>query len=140
MRFSFSQRHLPTISFLLLFLTVCGRIQTRPSCEVGGYGVITFHNDSDEFKAVLLHRVVQTRDGYKKVGEPREWSLRPLVVATRRVKPGVVLVEIRFIDGKVWMKLLEFEVCDNNTISMRNPVLSDRFDLRNLFLGVPLAY
>ncbi len=108
----------------LIFLAACGGIQTQPTCQVEQYGIITFLNNTDEWKDVYFYRVVFDGEKYKRVGKFQYRRLEPLTVARQRIHPGMVAVQINFIRGKVWLSdVLTIRICDNNIITMKNQVI-----------------
>jgi hypothetical protein len=70
----------------------CGGIQTKPTCKELQFGRIVFRNNTDEYKQIFISRVAHDGERYKTVGKPIERMFEPLVEASIRITPGMVLV------------------------------------------------
>jgi hypothetical protein len=116
---------------LSLALTSCAGIQTEPTCKVEQFGLIAFHNQTDEYKEVGIFRVVHDGTRYKTVGPPVGRTVPPMVEATIRISPGMVLVVIDTINGERWMKVFLIHLCGKNRIDMSNPVVFKDFEIKS---------
>jgi hypothetical protein len=118
-----------TMKNLILLLAAltfsCSSLQTTSTCSTESYGIIDIQNNTDEHKSVCMWRVIydETSSKYKAVGEPYCRPIEPMVEARLRAAPGIVLIAISKVEGKVWMETLQIRACDVNVIKMKNQVV-----------------
>jgi len=117
-------------TLLVLFSLGCHKLPTQPACEEEQYGIIKFVNLTDEFKQVYVFRVIHDGDSYKRVGEPYQRLIEPMVEGRLHVHPGMVLVIVDRINGKRWGKILTLGPCEVVVVQTKAPVVLKDLEIK----------